>query len=650
MASRSLIKFVDSIVAVPGVLLDLNQTGGPLMVGPGGIDLSPPPIRRSIVAGFLGVDGDPVTATAPGNRTIKVTIQLVNTSAEQAATAIQNLSTRLQVDGILMIQLDGMTKPIFFLTYAAPDYTLAMLRLLLGERTSVTLEIPAMAYGLGEKVTLPAFTVYNDPTKTTVVNTNPFFESDASGWGASGGTVTRSTAQFHQGVASGLLTPDGVTANSIARTEPVAAATQGQNWRFTGWLRCAVARTVILQARWYDVADAFLSSSDVSIAVSANTWTFFSGEGQAPVNTQGVRVAAAMTGTPPGSNLLFLDEVILFKPNLSAATPTAPGGMCLDVTGVLGDVETPLFLSVVPNLASPTSQGIRRSAIGVRRRGIAGNAEWVVSAESMSLSNQTTVQPTDPTASGPPVGVGLTQNFVRTDFATTPTMALRLNYTFPQAIAGKAEGRGSYNVYARVRHSVAADTFTAMVQWGTAQADYTSDTTTIPAVSTAANWFYVPLATIALPPGYDPEVDGYSNTPIDIGGVSVLFSFARATGTGTLDIDFIMFLPADDRVGLIDWHTLDNGLASYVLDGRRNQVYALDSNGRVVSIGSRQVAGAFPMVSPGVTNRIYFVRDIGSGPTSTAGAGSGTGDNITASTVITPSYFPRYRVIRPAAT
>ncbi|MFD6771067.1 hypothetical protein ACFWC6_33155 [Micromonospora chalcea] len=148
---------------------------------------------------------------------------------------------------------------------------------------------------------------YSTPT---LLNANPYFEADASDWSVIiGGSFARSTAQFHTGVASGLLTPSGSAGTVNVASAALAPASAGLLYRVSGWLRCAAARTVTLQARYYTAADVFISTTDVNIAVAANTWTYFEGEGVAPATTGGVRVAAQMTGTPPGTALLYLDEV-----------------------------------------------------------------------------------------------------------------------------------------------------------------------------------------------------------------------------------------------------------------------------------------------------------------------------------------------------
>lgn len=148
-------------------------------------------------------------------------------------------------------------------------------------------------------------------TLRPTLNTNPFFETNTASWTPTGGTFVRSTAQFHEGVASGLLTPDGVTSEAQVLNDRVTA-TVGTTYRVQGWLRCAVARNVKFGVNWH-LTGVFVSDSTTTIAVAANTWTFFDFTATAPNGANQVQWKASLTGTPPASNLLYVDEAKLAK-------------------------------------------------------------------------------------------------------------------------------------------------------------------------------------------------------------------------------------------------------------------------------------------------------------------------------------------------
>jgi hypothetical protein len=184
----STVQFVDDISASPTVRLDLSSGAAGVMIARGGIDLSPPPMRRTVVTTPL-IEGEPVTSSVPSNRVIKLPLQLTNTlTKDQSATLLQNLGRELSRDrNFLKVQLAGMTSPVFFRTYAAPDYVLSMVRMLI-QVGRVELEIPAEPYGYGPKVTLPAVTVSKDPagagTDSMVPVLDTFTRSVTDGWGS----------------------------------------------------------------------------------------------------------------------------------------------------------------------------------------------------------------------------------------------------------------------------------------------------------------------------------------------------------------------------------------------------------------------------------------------------------------------------------
>lgn len=144
-------------------------------------------------------------------------------------------------------------------------------------------------------------------------NANPYFEVDVSNWTAFGGSQARSTAQFHQGAASNLLTPDGVSATARIRSELVTGVVPGAGWRAESWVRCAVSRTVSISINWYDAADVLIGTATAGgdYSVAANTWTQASITGTAPASAAKAAVNVAMNSTPTAGSLLYSDEAII---------------------------------------------------------------------------------------------------------------------------------------------------------------------------------------------------------------------------------------------------------------------------------------------------------------------------------------------------
>lgn len=145
------------------------------------------------------------------------------------------------------------------------------------------------------------------------VNVNPFFETDVSDWTVSGGTFVRSTTKFHEGVASGLLTPDGVTATVNVHTTHVPVQS-GRPYKVSVWLNCDVARTVNVQLLWFEGDMSFISVNTVGQALTANTWTLVEGEFVAPALSELAWMQVEMFSTPPISHLLYIDEAKILKP------------------------------------------------------------------------------------------------------------------------------------------------------------------------------------------------------------------------------------------------------------------------------------------------------------------------------------------------
>jgi len=630
----TILRFVDTITASPTTLLDINAT--PLMVAASGIDLSPPDVRRSRVETFLGVDGDLITDMAPENRVLKIPINVVRTATpELAAAAITNLHAQLtKARNILMVQLDGMTKPVFFRTYAAPDYTLSMLRLLISARTQIELEIPAEPYGYGPKVTLSTRTMYNTLFYGPAASINGDFETDVTGWqietGAS--TFTRSTARDHAGVASGLITPSGASSTVRAMLSANVTASVGQQWRALGWVQSDVTRNVRLEIGFFNGSTLIGSWEQNSFTLQADEWNFMSKSATAPATTTGVRVAVSMTSTPPASNLVWIDEIKLIQHHVD-------GSMYTDITGILGDTDTPMFLKIADNLGT-SGTGRRMSYVSMRKGGNPDNVPFHIESNTLSLDTDA-IWLLDNLPTG---DIATDGSYVATTFATNTNRVRRMYTTWPAAWS--ADLRGKYDVYLRVR-GTSGNVYKFQLGWGNSSTNvYRGDVITVPNCPTSV-WFYMYAGTLSFPSGYDPVTEGYSGVGVDAAQIYVEVAIQRESGSNGFDVDTINFFPADEQSCLVQWPNRTN-CTNYILDGRATGVYGLDATDRAVAIDPIAVAGAVPMLRPGVTNRLFFARDVGYGANSTQALGAG--DLTTATTTITPFYWPRYWNLRQATT
>ncbi len=139
------------------------------------------------------------------------------------------------------------------------------------------------------------------------LNANPYFETNATGWTATGATFVRSTAQFHQGVASGLFTPNGVATTPQLESGTVPAVA-GLQYQAAAWVRCAASRNIEIFITYQQANGTFISASGAAFPVVANTWTRITHDSPAPAGTGLALMTIFEPSTPPGSATLYVDE------------------------------------------------------------------------------------------------------------------------------------------------------------------------------------------------------------------------------------------------------------------------------------------------------------------------------------------------------
>ncbi len=108
---------------------------------------------------------------------------------------------------------------------------------------------------------------------------NPTFETDASNWTltGAGASFVRSTARFHGGAASGLLTAAG----AVTYVSPGGDAgglrcnmLPGHTYTFTCWVYVPAAgvNPGFVNLSFYDFADGGYGNTESSAATAADTW------------------------------------------------------------------------------------------------------------------------------------------------------------------------------------------------------------------------------------------------------------------------------------------------------------------------------------------------------------------------------------------
>jgi hypothetical protein len=322
-----------------------------------------------------------------------------------------------------------------------------------------------------------------------------------------------------------------------------------------------------------------------------------------------------------------------FTVNNDPANATNP---CrFDITGVLGDASTPLLLVVASTGATGAPSGMinKQVHIGTRRRGTPSNYSNIIQGESMTLVN----------GAASTVVAGTSGGSVMRITPSGATMLVRAGNPFPSNGTSVIDARGQYKVYARCQKSIAGDTWDIQLKYGTSSVDcVANDVQRLPAA--AAGPYYVDVGMVPCPAYSDPTFHGFSGVETKSQVPWISFWAQRVSGTGTLDVDFLYFMPADDQTLIAKFPNND---IQYAIDGTTDSggaVYGFPypAMDEILTTGSpvQVVGGAgFPEVLPGVTNRIHWLRNVDP---------AGTVDALANNTTVRAFYWPRWReAIRP---
>lgn len=314
--------------------------------------------------------------------------------------------------------------------------------------------------------------------------------------------------------------------------------------------------------------------------------------------------------------------------------PSIATGCKFDIAGISGDVSTPLLL-VITSTGSTNGVTNKWSHIATRRRGTPSNIDCVIQGESMTLGTDASVVAGDAAMSG--------SSKLRVTPGTT-AMSLRGSKTFPATGTPLPDNRGEYLVYARVAKVTAADTWDVQLKYGQSSTAITASNDVQRCPAGVNGPFFLNLGKVPCPIGPDPMTHGFSGVDTKALVAFVGIYAQRVGGTGQLDIDYLYFVPADDQTLIIDWPATD---VQYAIDGTTDSggaVYgfpypAMDEVLTVNTPAKITGGGGFPEVTPGVTNRVYWLRNID--PT-------GVTDGVTNTTTIRAFIWPRFReAIRP---
>lgn len=159
-------KFVDTPTSSPAVLLDMNNGGTWKTLGGEFFDVSPPPLKRSIVSNAMN-DGGLQTAAAYELRELKFTIEMTGATEADRNTQLTQLGAELaKPTNLIMYQPVDGTNPVFFRTLRSDDYR-ANRQFIPGKAWRVECSVLAEPFAIGIRRDLSQVTVTNNPASVT---------------------------------------------------------------------------------------------------------------------------------------------------------------------------------------------------------------------------------------------------------------------------------------------------------------------------------------------------------------------------------------------------------------------------------------------------------------------------------------------------
>jgi hypothetical protein len=315
---------------------------------------------------------------------------------------------------------------------------------------------------------------------------------------------------------------------------------------------------------------------------------------------------------------------------VTVSTDPAAGsnGCFVDVTGVKGDVESPAII----RWPSSAIADDRTVVFATRRRGDPSAMPFPFQAEAMTQGTDTTAQVNDANFSG------AGNNYSRCTFGTA-TMQNRL--VLLDVGTASVDLRGTYRVFLRYRKNTSSDGINLQLRWGDANSWVNIDNDVYATVNnttiTTAD-----LGLVSIPVGDDPVTDTDGTELVVSDSWRMVLRAERTSGSGTIDFDFLMLVPADDRLGIVQWNDDSSSPSDHwILRAEDWKASARDASGQVISAAPPAArAGGLPFLTPNQTNRIVMLRSVRAGDLWT----------LTTVSPVSVSYYPRYLTVRPAST
>lgn len=282
------------------------------------------------------------------------------------------------------------------------------------------------------------------------------------------------------------------------------------------------------------------------------------------------------------------------------ASGTNPGR--IDLTGIVGDEPTPAFIRI-------TAPGANQPFYIAQRSGANSGFTGIAQCESAAAFGVDT-------ASGAVTGFSGGSGAVAT-FATDNSLTWRAQLKWDTATHGFTALKGKYRALLRVASSVAAATYRARLAIY-AGADFIRLRNVDFTLTLTTDRRLIDLGVFAWPPYEAPNEIGYSGLESGAETIWALLDAQRLSGSGSLQMDYMYLLPADERLGIVSCSQAPDYL---VLDGPNDMHYGMDTSttpfgataaNRSITnyLGMVTRVGGLPMLVPGVTNRLHMIQDI----------------------------------------
>lgn len=620
-----IIKFVDRIAGSPSVRLDLND-GVLWGVNYNGTDLSPPPLKSAWASTLLS-DGERLSAAAYANRQIQLNIDLMSSNPDTIATELQKLWRELnRPSNFIMYQPIGVSRPVFFRTIRSSNTRVTELPAGTMHNIQVTIDAEPFAYGLMETVT--AVTVIADPTTSSGQG-----GARQMNFNVANPKGDVETPLFLKVNGSAVLN----TAANGPKTSLIATRRRGSNVEDVPWYLGAEQMSIngfILPRRlstFSGYQNALNANSDFE--TDASNWTVTGGTFTRDTS---VAFAGSASGklTPSGSAGTVTLE--------SEKVPVTPGVRYVASAQVRPAVTRTVEIAVCYYNSSNALIGTPvSSAVGLN-----SGSFTLIDASGLAPGSAVTATIRIQMIGTPPASniinidaaeLGVA-SVMRVDTSTLTSYTTVLNAVHPSF--SSVDARGTYRVYMRYAYGGAGTTATswARLRWGDQQGGNLITNPEVNLPHNGTDCKMVDLGLIQIPGGYDPVQDGLSG--VELAAKAIYLALQIKDGTSIqLDLDYLFLAPADDRLTLIRWPTSPSPPVTMTIDSAAGQVHGLSASNTIETAAGAQVAGAYPLVTPGITNKIFFVNDIGTEQTVNA--------SRTQTTTITPYYWPRYLRVSP---